>query len=320
MEQDLFNLLQVRFIKLKFTISFRHDSILPKDKVSALRGGLGKMLLSTNCIRDRQCSECDFENECVVQRIIYSKFAIKPEFVTTEAGVGYILECCDIREKVKCGDKLDFYLILFGKTIVYFYQIYQAFVMLGEKTGIGKYHSKFTVERIKNFEGVTLQRNNYIDMKNYVIHRLYDYILFRKLQIGDVSTDTKIRMTFDTPATLKSQGAFIQKFEMEPILNAIIRRLYMLNCFEGIKIYIDNYEVSNFIPEIMFQEYKLESLKRYSNRKEEKMVFKGLKGYLVLRGVSEEVLTLLLIGELIHIGKNTTFGFGQYHLKLENED
>ena len=41
--------------------------------------------------------------------------------------------------------------------------------MLGEKTGIGKYHSKFTVERIKNFERVTLQRNNYIDMKNYVI-------------------------------------------------------------------------------------------------------------------------------------------------------
>lgn len=320
MEKDLFNLLQVRFIKLKFTISFRHDSILPKDKVSALRGGLGKMLLSTNCIRDRQCSECDFENECVVQRIIYSKFEIKPDFVTTEAGVGYILECCDIREKANCGDKLDFYLILFGKTIVYFYQIYQAFVMLGERTGIGKYRTKFTVERIKNFEGVTLQRNNYIDMKNYVIHRLYDYILFRKLQIGDVSTDTKIRMTFDTPVTLKSQGAFIQKFEMEPILNAIKRRLYMLNCFEGIKIYIDNYEVSNFIPKIMFQEYKLESLKRYSNRKEKQMVFKGLKGYLVLRGVSEEVLTLLLIGELIHIGKNTTFGFGQYHLKLENED
>ena len=74
MEKGLYDALQVRFIKLHFTVAFLQDSQLPEDKVSAIRGGMGEMLLRMNCIRDRQCESCDFEPECIVQRTMYSKF------------------------------------------------------------------------------------------------------------------------------------------------------------------------------------------------------------------------------------------------------
>lgn len=59
MDGQLLNALQVRYIKLHFTISFIEDAVLPIRKVSAIRGGMGEMLLRANCIRDRVCESCD---------------------------------------------------------------------------------------------------------------------------------------------------------------------------------------------------------------------------------------------------------------------
>ena len=98
MEKDLFDALQVRFIKLCFTIIFIENSVLPVDKVSAIRGGMGEMHHSMNCVHDRQYEVCDFESKCIVQRTMYSKFEKSPEFVTTGESIGYVLECENGRE------------------------------------------------------------------------------------------------------------------------------------------------------------------------------------------------------------------------------
>lgn len=316
MDKKLFDALQVRFIKLRFTLVFPEDSTLPRDKVSAIRGGMGEMLLRMNCVRDRQCESCDFETECIVQRILYSKFEKKPDFVTTGGSVGYVLECEDYRENIKAGEKLEFNLILFGKTIVYFSQLYQSLSLLGELDGIGKYHARFHISEVRNMEGMALVKNNMVDMNAYVIHRLYDYLLFRKVQLGDSAEKRDAILVFDTPLTLKYQNKFMQEFQMEPIISAIKRRIYMLNCFEETECNIFYQDENSSVPRINSQKHHLTGVSRYSTRKNEKMILRGIKGYAMLEGLTEEILTLLLIGELIHIGKNTSFGFGRYHLKF----
>ena len=45
------------------------------------------------------------------------------------------------------------------------------------------------------------------------------------------------------------------------------------------------------------------------------MFLKGIVGEIDLADISDEMLELLLAGELIHIGKNTSFGFGRFILK-----
>ena len=57
MEQQLEEALKIRYIKLHFTVSMLEDTELPVEKVSALRGGMGEMLLRPNCVRARECGK-----------------------------------------------------------------------------------------------------------------------------------------------------------------------------------------------------------------------------------------------------------------------
>lgn len=312
MEKGLYDALQVRFIKLRFTVAFLQDSQLPEDKVSAIRGGMGQMLLRMNCIRDRQCETCDFESECIVQRTMYSKFEKMPKFVTVGGSIGYVLECEDSRENFREGERLSFYLILFGKTIVYLNQFVQAFREMGMQSGIGKNHARFYIADIQNTEGQSVLERNILDMRKCVVHVLYDYILFRNMWFGMMGKGRKI--VFESPLALKYQNEFLQEFQLNAILNAIVRRIYMLDCFEGIEsdIYDKYYYGDIRVPEFLQQKHYLVHVCRYSTRKNEKMILKGIKGQALLPELMEDVWQILIVGELIHIGKNTSFGFGRY--------
>lgn len=312
MNSNLYDALQIRFIKLRITLSFLESSRLPKDKVSAIRGGMGEMLLSMNCVRDRKCEVCDFESECIVQRTFYSKFEKTPEFVTAGGSIGYILECEDYREYFKQGETLDFNLILFGKTIVNFHEFIHAIQTLGEYTGIGAHQARFRITKIRNLEGQPIMKNGVMDMDKFVIHSLYDYIIFRKYELTIRHVENKI--VFHTPLTLKRNNEYLQEFQMEAIIKAVRRRIYMLDSYEGIEDSSICVDESDEIPEILYQECHLIGVSRYSARNKQKMILRGIKGYLLLPEISNDLMELLLAGELIHIGKNTSFGFGRYHL------
>ena len=89
---------EIRYVKLKFVAVITHDTMMPANKNSALRGGMGEMLLRANCIRDRKCEICDFESECIVRRTMYSKMDIQPSFMSEGDSVGYVISCSDHRE------------------------------------------------------------------------------------------------------------------------------------------------------------------------------------------------------------------------------
>ena len=100
---------------------------------------------------------------------------------------------------------------------------------------------------------------------------------------------------------------------MEPVINAIRRRIYMLNCYEGMD---KEWKEQNFkIPEIIWQNHQFVQVERYSSRQNSRMTLKGIKGTIQLDRVDDALLPLLLAGELIHIGKNTSFGFGRFRVE-----
>jgi len=105
----------IKYIKLHFSVRFTEDSVLPLNKTSALRGGMGEMLLRACCIKDRKCESCEFESECIVRRIMYSKMEIRPSFMTSGDSVGYVIECEDYREEVKKGDILGLIYCFLGR-------------------------------------------------------------------------------------------------------------------------------------------------------------------------------------------------------------
>lgn len=311
MVQELKEALQIRYVKLHFAVAFLEDTILPKDKVSAIRGGMGDMLIQANCIKNGQCNECNFMSECLVQKTMYSQYERKPAFVTVGESVGYVMECENYQRKFGKGDILKFNLLLFGKTIMYFRQFLEAFQALGE-AGLGNEHSKYRIITVTNTLNKVIYQDGQCDMSQYQVLEILDYVLYRQRQLEHWKIEN--RLVFKTPLTLKYQGEFLQEYQMEPILKAVSRRIFMLDCYEGLDN--DYYQKEDFkIPEIKYQEHSLISVKRYSQRKKESMIFKGIKGYCIVGEWYPQIMPLLLAGELIHIGKNTSFGFGRYRVR-----
>jgi len=306
----LYQALQIRYVKLHFTVSFLEAADLPMNKTSALRGGMGEMLLRANCIRDRRCECCDFESECIVRRTMYSKFKTKPDYVTSGDSIGYVLECEDFRTWIPEGGRLRFQMILFGKTIVYLSQYLQAFYALGMQ-GLGSAYAKFRIVSIKNTKRSELLRGNDILMRDYIVHHVSDYVAYRleKLQKGGFEG----RLIFHSPVTLKYKNEFLKEFRIDAIMNAVKRRIVMLGCFEEIGgSFLDSIQLS--VPEMLSQDAKNVQVRRYSSRQGAAMFLKGMKGQILLADIQKEALLLLLAGELVHIGKNTSFGFGKYQL------
>ena len=301
---------QIRYTKLHFTIRFIEDTVVPKYKASALRGGMGEMLLRANCIRDRDCENCDFESECLVRRILYSKMEIQPAFMTKGDSVGYVLECENYQTDFTAGDEIRFNLILFGKTIVYFSQILNAFYVLGQM-GLGKDHSRFEIVSVTNTRGDPILKDGNVMMQQYQILTVKEYVDYRLR--NHQSKGKALIIKFQSPLTLKYQGEYLREFHMDAIYEAIKRRIYMLDCFEGIYQEQDR-DGEMQAPGIIHQECHQVEVPRYSNHQQSKMILRGIEGQIEIEEVSEELLKVLFAGELIHIGKNTSFGFGRYRV------
>lgn len=306
----------IRYIKLHFTAEIMEDTVMPVNKVSALRGGMGEMLLRANCVRDRNCEACDFESECLVRRTMYSKMEIQPTFMTSGDSVGYVLECEDYREKFAAGDTFSFNLLLLGKTIVYFSQFLNAFYALGQ-SGLGKEKSRFLITSVTNSRKEKILDQGAVYMKRYVINTLMDYVRYREKAL---TGEGPILIKFQSPLSLKYRGEQQEWFQIEAVLAACRRRVYMLDCFEGIEAEVSGGGTEQErLPEELSEFHNPVRVRRYSSRTDSGMELRGIEGELEISSPDSEMLRLLIAGELMHIGKNTSFGFGRFRVMRKRE-
>ena len=313
MERMIADSFNIRYVKLHFHVEFVEEAEMPVYKTSALRGGMGEMLLRSCCVSDRQCENCGFEPECIVKRIMNSKMEIEPSFMTSGDSVGYVVECEDYRTHFNAGDVMQFNVLLFGKTIVYFSQILNAFYALGVN-GIGKEKCKYRIISVTNTKTIPILDGTDINMRNLEVQSVADYIAYRKKQIESEPLNYLIK--FQSPLSLKYRGGMLEEFIPEALIESVCRRIYMLDCFEGIEsgIHEKEYVDSISVPAVISEKHREITIRRYSIHRESGMYLKGIEGEIRLDSISDELIDILLAGELVHIGKNTSFGFGRYRL------
>lgn len=99
---------------------------------------------------------------------------------------------------------------------------------------------------------------------------------------------------------------------MEAIIPALLRRIYMLDCFEGIQC--GELRWSKVEPKTLEENSRKVTVYRYSGTQDRKIALWGVKGELLASEIPRELLLALLAGEVLHIGKNTSFGFGRYRV------
>lgn len=304
--KDIMEYLEIPYIKLKIHIIFSEQTSLPENKVSALRGGMGEMLLRENCINNRECASCCFEEECIVRRTLYTRMDKKPAFMQGNDSIGYLIECENYETEFGEGDGLYFSLILFGRNLVYFSQYLEAFYQLGIN-GLGKCHSRFYIHDIYTATGMPVLTEGEVRMDNYRYEMVSQYVQRRMQKLQKMGCKNSMR--FITPLSLKYKGEYIQQFQTEAIWQALSRRIQMMNYF------VDHYyELIEFseCPEILFQKNRRCVVKRYSSTQDSKINLVGIKGEIQFEAIPETYLPFLIAGELFHIGKNSSFGFGKY--------
>ena len=228
--------------------------------------------------------------------------------MTGKESVGYLIECSDRSEFFEKGSRLVFHLILFGESIVYFNLYLQAFCQLG-MIGIGKNKSRFQIMEVRNTEGEKIVAGNKVDMRNYKICMLNNYIAKRKEELG--FSEGRYTLIFTTPLSMRYQKKYMDQFYPEALLQGAARRIQMLNYFIGREAKLPEFTQ---YPVIRSQSIKKESMKRYSSTHDARSQLWGISGRIELRDVPEECVEYLIAGEITHIGKNTSFGFGKYYL------
>lgn len=317
MTEKIKDILNIRYIKLHFELKLLNDARLPVYKPFALRGGMGYMLMDRYCMADRNCENCTFQSECLMRRILYTGFNVQPYFIKDGGSCGYIIECEDYRTAFSAGDELHFQIILFGKAIIYYQLILEAFIELGKK-GLGPDKAIFTVRNVTNTRRQPIYKEGTVFRERYEICTVKEYVDYR------LRKKTGHRAVFHTPATFLIKKNLVVEFDPLIIFRSIVRRLYILNYFED--NYIDTMPIGydgtkNFIDPPMASNQKawiLENV-RYSTNKNGSYPMKGIKGYVDFPDLTEDQYALLLAGELIHIGKETSFGYGKYTM-VENKE
>ena len=315
MDENLKEQLKIRCLKACFTVSFPEGGELPEHKASALRGGMGEMLLQMHCISDRNCEECSFTGECTVQRTMYSQMEITPPFMGRGDSVGYVLECDDPKMYFERGEELNFQLLLFGKTIVHLKDFLRAFIMLGGK-GIGKNRIRFQIKDVSNSQGQQIYDGKHFKTGGTEIFFVSEYVESRLKETSGIETP-EYELRFQSPVSIKKDKEILKELQLDAILWSARRRLYILNCFEGLEMPYDSREMF-VIPQVLEQKTYPVSVRRFSTRSGSGMVLNGLEGSIRFRNIKEDVLALLYAGELNHIGKSSSFGFGKYRIKEVN--
>ncbi len=118
-------------------------------------------------------------------------------------------------------------------------------------------------------------------------------------------------LEFLSPLRIKYHKKLMREFHWEAFIRNLLSRYrhYSNSCTEA--------DMTEF-PSILPPETKVSSEMRWKDTtrkswvQNQKMKFGGLIGQVFIEDVPEELQTLLKAGEIIHVGKQTTFGLGKY--------
>jgi hypothetical protein len=249
------------------------------------------------------------------------------------------------RRMFDTGDGLEFSIVLIGKATVYWNLLIYAVKKVGQTIGIGRRvdgrRGKFLLKSVASVglgdSSITVysaehefQHDKPVTLTGEDVARIGD----TKRQIDELTdkqtgqnaiSDTQYVLRFLTPVCFienvrdGSSGTrkqFVTNLDFALLMQELIRRLGGLSeayC-EGHRPELENLleRVSDVrtAKSLLFREY----IERYSRRQDIRHPIGGLKGFLQLEGNLEPFMPYLRLGEWLHLGKQTTFGLGQYQI------
>ncbi len=324
----------------RVTLYFRafEPIILRKNTGSAFRGLLGKTFKNMVCTNPKitsdpnlDCFQCIHKYECAYA-IIYESCnpGTLKEMDKPKIPHPYII---DLPEELvdqkgstdnyeyQPNDQIKLKLTLIGKPIKFLRFMVFSYDKAGRKEGIGikttNSYGHFYVEKVVddyNFnEVIYTQKNGWLrkEPTRKFVHEIID-------QSDILSSIGAMRIEFITRTRLDTDEKNVIGLHTKTISDPakfwdkLINRAKHL-CHFYCNINLDNPELTENI--IMNSSIKFNDDRRKSNRQNSDYPYGGFFGEFDLIGDLSKLYLLLRLGEIIHVGKGTDVGYGQYKIK-----
>ncbi len=304
----------------RFTLEAIDPLDLPPYVGSTLRGGFGSLFRRIACVQRHvsDCKECLLYFQCPYVYIFDTPVPQDAEVLRKHDKTvrPFVIQAPrDQKTHYAPGDTLTFGLTLVGRAIQYLSYCVVVFEKLGEQ-GLGRRRGKYTLKRVQAVHPYTGSRETVyatgqnMQRKSTALAR-EDVLTQASRLSGD-----HLGVQFLTPTRLKSEGQLLRQGPpFHVLLRTLLGRVSSLSYFHcgqrwetDFRAWIDRArEVQLAGPGTGWVDWG-----RYSGRQRQRVRMGGLVGRAAYEGELRPYLPLLALGELVHVGKGTVFGNGQY--------
>lgn len=315
-----------RFARYRFTYTVQESLRMPQHKGNVFRSRFGYILRYIACIgSEQQCEkQCQFPERCVYSisfetpvpddspMLRGQPFAPHP-FVLQPPRTGQL--------DYAPGDTFTCNITLIGDAINLLPWIVLTFLEMGKRRiGLqgrrGQCHLD-TVESLSahghdQTQTIFTAATEMLTDEGTVL-RLDDV-----MHTAPHNTD-EIELAFLTPTSIKVNGKWTDNLTFEHLIRNLLRRIRFLSYFHcGEDLDIDAPALIAAAAAVSHHS-RLNWLRkdRYSYRAEKSVPMGGFIGKVRFEGELEPFLPFIYLGEYLHIGHHTAFGFGQYRINCD---
>ena len=301
---------EVPFVRYRFVFEVTTSVLLPLYSGSTLRGAFGRALRRTSCMTHQSdCKTCPLYRTCPYTQVFETppppehplqKFSQIPN--------AYVIEPPKWgRHVYEVGEKLEFQMVLFGRVRQFLpliiYALQRAFAY---DVGRGK-------AQLVGVFFMTLDGEQPIyapDMPEVLPHS--------QSTVLSVPSGEAVALRIETPMRLQNNGVPLgpEFITSRNFLSALLRRTALVAEFQcGRPLSLNFGALTQSMESVSVKkDLGWKDWQRYSSRQDQKMNLGGVVGSIKMENLTVFHRTLLAVGQMIHVGKNATFGLGKYQL------
>lgn len=272
---------------------------------NVLRGKFGAEFRRLVCIgKSSDCLKCLVRTSCPYAVIFepspppLTKVMRKYESIPRPFVIYFPFGSLSLNE----GDLMSIDLTLIGKANEYLPYFVYCFSNILKKLGFELQHVLFNGRNLLKGDSIDIPSNNY----NYL-----------KFEIDGNRTLFSVELIFESPIRLIFKGELQEKPSFSALMRNFFRRITLLDYFYcGGSGEYPFKEVLGLVDQVNLIEASLSEdiFKRFSRRQKREIPLYGVTGRARYEPVPGFLLPYLKSMKDIHVGKNTTFGFGKVTL------
>ena len=340
----------LRISRFELRLRAREAASLPPFLGSTVRGAFGRSLKQTVCVMaHRNCERCMVADRCIYPYLFETPVppgllqlrgqerAPHPFILSPPApgsardgprntdGTNTADFSSDRRLNLRGGDEITFGLTLMGRAAEHLpYLVYAVIEM--SRRGLGTDRGRFELAEVLfiNPDGARQQvysgNSHRIETPTDSAISLSTLIQARldQLRSGAGFRSDSLKLRFVTPTRIRAGDDLQSGMSFELLVRNLLRRVSLLCAVHGrASLELDYRGLIERARSVRTISSRLEwcDWERYSNRQQTKMKLGGFMGEIEYGGeISNEFLSLIVVGEILHVGGGTSFGLGRYEI------